>query len=281
MEKELLSQMIHDRDRRIAFIKKQMERQDQKMSEYQVELVEIIKQNHESEISQMEELTRLMQGREASDQMLRCLKEDLRKQQGDSLQLYNEEVKKSSMKAPGSKDSSYVIRMQAQTCKCMHYVGIMEKQTELVKVICDEAVKSLREAGNRTLDEKTNVELQLMNELVKTGNTRREMEEKSIFTLSKLGKEIKLSEDTLMDHDTDHDSDCEIDEEEKEEKQELKTELKKQNEKIEALQKQVDAQKQRILELESELNGLKAPLAENTNEDDTEATEDESTLGSQ
>jgi hypothetical protein len=281
MEKELLSQMIHDRDRRIAFIKKQMERQDQKMSEYQVELAEIIKQNQESEISQMEELTRLMQGTEASDQMLRCLKEDLKRQQGDSLQLYSEEVKKSSMKAPGSKDSSYVIRMQAQTCKFMHYVGIMEKQTELVKVICDEAIKSLREAGNRTLDEKTNVELQFMNELVKTGNTRREMEEKSILILSKLGKEITLLEDTLMDHDSDHDSDCEIDEEEKEEKEELKTELKKQNEKIEALQKQVDAQKQRILKLESELIGLKAPLEQRTKEDDTEATEDESTLGSQ
>jgi ADP-ribose pyrophosphatase YjhB (NUDIX family) len=158
-------------------------------------------------------------------------------------------------------------------------MGIMENQTERVKGTCDELIKSLKEAVNRTLDEKTNVELQFMNELVMTDNSRREVEEKMIAKLDKLRDEITQLEEKLADRDSDSESDSEVDEEEEEEKQEIKKELKARNEEIAALQKQVDAQKERIQKLESgvDFDDSKIPAEEDERDDINEATEDEST----
>jgi ADP-ribose pyrophosphatase YjhB (NUDIX family) len=281
MEKELLKHMIHDRDRRIAFTKKQIEEQHQKMASFQEDLVDIRNQRQESEVSHMYELTRLMEAREVAGQALGRLQEDLRKQQGDSLQLYTEVIKESSLKAPDSKDSSYVTRMQAQLCKCMHSTAIIENQTELVRAACDELMKSLKEAANRTLDEKTNVELQFMNELVRTDNSRREAEEELITKFHKIHEEIMMLEEKLLDDESGNDSDSEIDKEEEEERRELKRELDERNEEIEALQKQVDAQEQRIRKLQFGVDYMKSPPDEDAEDEVNEATEDESTLGSQ
>ena len=293
MEKELLNQMIHDRDRRIASIKRKMEEQHLKMAQFQEELVEIKEKREASEIAHMDELTLLMEDKEVGERALGRLQDDLKKQQGDSLQLYAEVIKKDVAKTkniPDATDSSYVMRMQAQLCKCMHSMGIMENQTELVKATCDELIKSLKEAVNRTIDEKTNVELQFMNELVMTDNNRRENEEEMKEKLDKLHEQIKELEEKLEDHESDSDSDSEIDEEEEEEKELLKKELKERNEEIAAVEKEIEEQKERIKQLESGVsNGDGAVSAESSEpkatpaednggeEEGNEITEDEST----
>lgn len=253
MEKELLNQMIHDRDRRIASIKHKMEEQHAKMAHFQEELVHIKTKRESSEIAHMDELTALMEDKEESERALGRLQNDLKKQQGDSLQLYAEVIKKeaANTKVSDKPDSSYCMRMQAQLCKCMHSMGIMENQTELVKSTCDELIKSLKEAVNRTIDEKTNVELEFMNQLVMTDNTRRENEERWKEKLDGLRASIQELEDKLEDHDSDSDSDSEIDEEEEEEKELLKKEIKERNEEIAAVQKEIEEQNKRIKELES------------------------------
>ncbi|CAB9520991.1 expressed unknown protein [Seminavis robusta] len=277
MEKELLNQMIHDRDRRIASIKNKMEEQHEKMARFQVELVDIKKRREESEIQHMEELTRLMEDREIGERALGRLQEDLKKQQGDSLQLYAEVIKKGAAKVTDATDSSYVMRMQAQLCKCMHSMGIMENQTELVKATCDELIKSLKDAVNRTIDEKTNIELQCMNELVMTDNSRRDVEENMKQKLEKLQEQIVDLEEKLEDHESDSDSDSEVDEEEEEEKELLKKELKERNDEIARLQKEVEAQKEKIEKLEKgiDVDGDDKPPAGDNGAN--EATEDEST----
>ena len=276
MEKELLNQMIHDRDRRIASIKKKMEGQHEKMAKFQEELVEIKKRREESEITHMNELTALMEEKEVGERALARLQEDLKKQQGDSLQLYAEVIKKDASKMPVATDSSYVMRMQAQLCKCMHSMGIMENQTELVKSTCDELIKSLKDAVNRTIDEKTNMELKFMNDLVMTDNARRDMEEKMKEKLDKLREQISEVEEKLEDVDSESESESEIDEEEEEEKELLKKELKERNDEIANLQKQIDAQKIKIQKLE---NGEDVPEDKSPTEEDggNEVTEDEST----
>lgn len=267
MEKELLNQMIHDRDRRIGSIKKKMEEQHGKMDKFKEELVAIKKRREESEIAHMEELTSLMEQREVGERALSRLQEDLKKQQGDSLQLYAEVIKKDAAKIPDTTNSSYVMRMQAQLCKCMHSMGIMENQTELVKGTCDELIKSLKDAVNRTIDEKTNVELSCMNELVMTDNNRREAEDKMKEKLEKLREQITEVEEKLEDRESDSESDSEIDEEEEEEKELLKKELAERNEEIANLQKEIDAQKVKIEKLEAGTYDFSKD----------EATEDEST----
>ena len=253
MEKELLNQMIHDRDRRITSIKHKMEEQQNKMAHFQEELLQIKTKRESSEIAHMDELTSLMENKEVSERALGRLQNDLKKQQGDSLQLYAEVIKKeaANSKVSDKPDSSYCMRMQAQLCKCMHSMGIMENQTELVKSTCDELIKSLKEAVNRTIDEKTNVELEFMNQLVMTDNTRRENEEGWKAKLDVLRTSIEELEEKLEDHESDSDSDSEVDEEEEEEKELLKKELKERNDEIAAVQKEIEEQKERIKQLES------------------------------
>jgi hypothetical protein len=287
MEKELLNQMIHDRDRRISSIKRKMEDQHSKMILFEEELKEIKLRREASEVAHIEELTKLMEEKEAVEKTLSRLQDDLKKQQGDSLQLYAEVIKKDASSVPDATDSSYVMRMQAQLCKCMHSMGIMENQMELVKETCDELIKSLKEAVNRTIDEKTQVELQFMNELVMTDNSRREVEEGLKVKLEKLREEIQALEEKLEDRDSESESDSETDEEEEEEKELLKKELKERNEEITALQKEIDAQKERInlLETGAPVNGevsepkpsASVEPAEDGEEEDHEVTEDEST----
>jgi len=272
--------MISDRDRRIASIKRKMEEQQDKMKRFQEELVEIKERREASEISHMDDLTKLMEDKEASERALGRLQEDLKKQQGDSLQLYAEVIKKDAATRVDAKDSSYIMRMQAQLCKCMHSMGIMENQTELVKATCDELIKSLKDAVNRTIDEKTNVELQFMNELVMTDNSRRELEEGMTNKLSKLREQITELEEKLEDRESEsEESDSEIDEEEEEEKQLLKKELKERNEEINQLQKEIDAQEEKIRKLESgepmDPEPEKAPAGDAGGEGN-EVTEDES-----
>ena len=252
MEKELLNQMIQDRDRRIASIKRKMEDQFLKMSKFQEELAEIKSKRETSEIDHMDELTMLMEKKDEGERALGRLQNDLKQQQGDSLQLYAEVIKRDAANnIPDRTDSSYVMRMQAQLCKCMHSMGIMENQTELVKSTCDELIKPLKEAVNRTIDEKTNVELQFMNELVMMDNKKREHEEGLKSSLDELRAQIAEIEEKLENHQSDSDSDSEIDEEEEEEKELLKKELKERNEEIAAVQKEIEEQKERIKQLEA------------------------------
>ena len=292
MEKELLNQMITDRDRRISSIKKKMEDQHIKMADFQEELKEIKARREKSEVAHMDELTKLMEAKEASEKALLRLQEDLKKQQGDSLQLYTEVIKQDAANVADAKtDSSYVMRMQAQLCKCMHSMGIMENQMELVKTTCDELIKSLKEAVNRTIDEKTEMELKFMNELVMTDNSRKEIEEGLKANLDKLREEIEALEEKLEDHESDsEESESETDEEEEEEKELLKKELKERNQEIAQLQKEIDAQTARIKELESgNANGEKknskieskpsseSKASEEPADEANEVTEDEST----
>lgn len=199
---------------------------------------------------------------------------------GDSLQLCVKVIKKEGAKMPASRDGSCVMRM---LCECMHSMGMMENQTELVKTTCDELIKSLKEAVNRTIDEKTNVELKFMNDLVMTDNARRETEDQMKEKLDALREQITEVEEKLDDieSDSDSESDSEIDEEEEEEKQILKKELKERNDEIGNLQAEIDAQKLKIGKLENGEDII--PEDKNstvpTEEEDVgnEVTEDEST----
>lgn len=278
MEKELLTQMIADRDRRIATIRRKMEEQDKKMIKFKDELNEIKSRRETSEMDHMTELTTLMEEKEKSERVLGRLQQDLQKQQGDSLQLYAEVIKQDAEKTSGSAtsaatDSSYVMRMQAQLCKCMHSMGIVENQMELVKATCDEMVKSLKEAVNRTVDEKTQVELQFMNELVMTDNKRRDVEEELQNKLNGLREEIEELEAKLeeLESDDEDDSDSEIDEEEEEEKELLKKELRERNDEIASLEKEIEEQKIKIQQLESGVSNGEQAATNNNDEPPKEA----------
>jgi len=79
-------------------------------------------------------------------------------------------------------ESSYVIRLQAQLCRAMHSLGVMESQLALVKENCSSLIKFMREDLSLMVDDRTRREIELMNQLAKVDNEKRimanEMEEK-------------------------------------------------------------------------------------------------------
>ena len=76
------------------------------------------------------------------------------------LHVYNEIMK--SVSTAESNDSSYVLRMQAQLCKAMHSMGMVETQYQLTQTQQETLQKSLKDVKTDMIEEKTQVELKLM-----------------------------------------------------------------------------------------------------------------------
>jgi hypothetical protein len=169
--------------------------------------------------------------------------------------MYNEAMK--AMAAPENRDSSYVIRMQAQLCKGMHNMGMLETQLAMVMAHCADRQKYLKDTITMIVEEKSRVELQLMNELIAADNARREVETKhknmvESFTKEKdalIEKIEKQQEEAEKDEEDGKEEDD--DEEEKAELQEILSQGREEIARLEAENK---------LEL-AKLEELKAKVA--------------------
>jgi hypothetical protein len=183
MEEELLQEMIRDRETALVQIQKKMVEQANKMERYKSQLKEVRMQQELNTVEQQQELETLV-GRK--HQLLMQYKEakeglDMKKQQqqqgqGANLHIYNEVMK--LVATPESRDSSYVMRMQAQLCKAMHSMGMVETQLALATNQSEALQKYMKDKLTGTVEEKSQVELHLMNDLVVTDNARREVETK-------------------------------------------------------------------------------------------------------
>jgi hypothetical protein len=72
-------------------------------------------------------------------------------------------------------ESSYVLRLQAQLCRAMHGLGVMESQLALVKENCSGLIKFMKEDLSHMVDDRTCREIELMNGLAKVDNEKRVM----------------------------------------------------------------------------------------------------------
>jgi len=74
-------------------------------------------------------------------------------------------------------ESSYVIRLQAQLCRAMHSLGVMESQLALVKENCSSLIKFMKEDLSHMVDDRTRREIELMNGLARVDSEKRVMAE--------------------------------------------------------------------------------------------------------
>jgi len=81
------------------------------------------------------------------------------------------------MRSANSSDveSSYVLRLQAQLCRAMHSLGVMESQLALVKDIFSGLIKFMKEDLSHMADDRTRREIELMNVLAKVDDEKRVM----------------------------------------------------------------------------------------------------------
>lgn len=103
---------------------------------------------------------------------------------GPDIELYNEIMKDvvlEANKASGktsSNSSNYVVRMQSQLCKAMHGMGIMETQRQMTKGQMEQIQKKANDVLPEMIEEKSHVELKMVNDLIFADNGKREVESK-------------------------------------------------------------------------------------------------------
>ena len=180
MEEDLLEEMIRDRETTISMIQKKMVEQERKFERVRSNLKETRKTLEKNKLVHQMDIHEMVLRHET---LLKDYKEakgglDMKKQQqGAHLHVYNEVMK--AVATPESRDSSYVMRMQAQLCKAMHSMGMMETQLALSSSQAESIQKKLKEMLTGTVEEKAQVELQIMNDLVIVDTGRREAESKT------------------------------------------------------------------------------------------------------
>jgi hypothetical protein len=177
MEEELLREMIRDRDIQTDLIHKKMVEQSKKMISSAEHLKQTAAALKTSRVEQALELDQVVKRHTQRVEQLKSATESMdmkKQQQGSSLHVYTEVMK--AVATPESMDSSYVMRMQAQLCKAMHSMGVAENQLSLVTRQTEYWIKYLKDSVTSTVDDKSHVELKLMNDLVVADNARREAE---------------------------------------------------------------------------------------------------------
>jgi hypothetical protein len=234
MEEELLQDMIRDREKALKMIQKKLLHQSEKMEKTKSQLAEIQNGSDAHMAEQQMEIETLGQRRTKLLQQYREAKEalDMKKQHqgGAQLHLYNEVMK--SVAAPESRDSSYVMRMQAQLCKAMHSMGMVETQFAMATHESESIQKYLKEIFTGSVEEKSQVELKLMNDLMIEDTSRRNVEQKHTALMDAFTKK----RDTMLDRIETQKEDPpeEDDDEEKEELMEILTQGREEIARIEA-----------------------------------------------
>ena len=221
MEEELLKDMIQERDKKISQLTVKIEELEQKIEKERSVLREVRTRSSESKLVYRREIAELVKKRDEGLVKIQKMEQEVRNQNG-SLHGYAEILKEV---APESVDSSYVVRMQSQLCKAMHSMGILEHQLGIVNQISSDVIKTSKEAITSIVDEKSKMELEIMNELMAMDGEKRKAEEECKSNLEKDQLQVVALRKRLGEHDEDN-SDEDSDEGDEDEMREALAELK-------------------------------------------------------
>lgn len=260
MEEEILQEMIQDRETQIKLIQTKMELQARRLDRIKTALA-TTRENYSKE--RIDHTLDLEQSHQHYVKIVKQFKEAIqsldmtKQQQGPQLFMYNEAMK--AMAAPENRDSSYVTRMQAQLCKGMHNMGMLETQLAMVMAQCADRQKYLKDTITHIVEEKSRVELQLMNELIAADNARREVETKHKNMVESFTKE----KDALIEKIEKQQEEAEKDEEDAkeedddEEKAELQEILSQGREEIARLEAENKLELARLEELKAKVAAVR------------------------
>jgi len=263
MELALLQEMIHDREKRMKHIERTTTKLENKLERCRVHLSETEMKANEARTEANHVLHTFKQRIIKSSKYLGELEANVRKSSGslDNEKEYDKMIKNMN-KQRCSEDEVYdfVRKSQSQLCKAMHAMGILEHQLEIIKDHSESLIKSFKEKLNGLLEEKSMVELKMMNQLMSEDQERKQLQAK-VDSLDKQHltqldvwqqsmtslRQLQLAahqHDDQKEEESDYDSEEEIDEdllreiidERKEDVQELESLAKTQQQQIQELQ---------------------------------------------
>lgn len=254
MEEELLREMIRDRETQIKMIERKMDEQVKKMDRTKTTVEEVREELKKSSVAQQLEVEEMEQALAKTVQKYQDAMEalDMKKQQ-TALHMYQDVMK--SIGNPEDGDSSYVLRMQAQLCKAMHSMGMAENQFSLATKQGEALQKSLKDNITSTMEEKSTMELKLMNDLMVADGERRELEQKHKAMMDKFYQEKDVIE-KLLEEQAEKEDDDEEEEDEEEEREELLEILTQGREEVQSMHDGLEEKKKEIEELREKLAAL-------------------------
>lgn len=258
MEEALLKEMVSERDKKIAQLRAAVDEHNTKLFAKQRQLEKVQDESSESKLQYRRTIASLVKKRDEGLHKIQKIEKEVRNQNG-SLHVYADILKEA---APESVDSSYVVRMQSQLCKAMHSMGMLEHQLAIVNTISSDVVKSQKEAITSIVDEKSAMELEVMNELMAIDDARREIEdewkaklEKEQIQVVQLRAELGIDEEKA-DSDSDKDDDESSSEEEDEYELEMREGLAELKEAVTEMEDETSKQLDTIESLKAQLAKL-------------------------
>mmetsp|Transcript_5294 Transcript_5294/g.14874 ORF Transcript_5294/g.14874 Transcript_5294/m.14874 type:complete len:391 (+) Transcript_5294:157-1329(+) len=253
MEAELLREMITDRDRRIVLVRQKTHDLDNKEQRLLDDLDEATEASARENITYETEKSQLVQQYQQAQEQLTHMQQDMQNQ-ASSLRSYASQALHADSEA--TIDSNYVMRMQAQLCKAMHSMGILDHQLTVAQEHAEAMTKLLKEAMTVQREAKAQLELSLLNDLMMADNERREKEAEIKKEYDSVRKQVKQMEREIRENEAESDDDDDNEEEDKKENDEDDTE-REDDEEANAKKEMVqllDQRKQQIKEIETKLD---------------------------
>ena len=266
-EAALLRDMIADREERIGQIRQKTLEFQETAERLRDELGTVTEALQTERIERQTFKTRLLHDQAVADEQLSDMRAALQ-QQGASLHQYAQVVTKDK----STHDANYVMRMQAQLCKAMHALGILDHQLKLMERQREELHKLLRDNSTRLREEKSEWELQLLNELMVQDTAMREVENGFQSRMDGILKEKEAMEEQIEssdDEDEPDDDDDEfkdaVDEDDPEEiaaKEELLKLLQQKKEEVSKLEEETEQQAEQLEEMQAQMEEIQQIKAE-------------------
>jgi chromosome segregation ATPase len=175
-------ELLRDKDDTIGMLKRQKGKQDEAILQLQQELGEA-EIRHKEEVYWLRlEVDGLRREKEGIEDRVAELYRELKEIEAEA----------DIQEQPQSLDAEYVMSLQQQVGKYARAYGVLETQVSMVKQSCDEVVKSLKEEIADVIDDKTRMEMDLLNQLAVLDNEKRELE-------MDFEEQIKMKDDKIGD----------------------------------------------------------------------------------
>jgi hypothetical protein len=290
MEAQLLRDMIADRDKTMERVQQKSQEQMTRAAELTAALQTVRAETAAQSATIRHETAERIKRHQTVVENFHALQSDFARQ-SNSLHSF--------CKLPTEaqkKDPNYVMRMQAQLCKAMHSMSIMDHGVELETKHTEEVVKYQKEMVARCIDERTQTELTHMNQLLAIDVKRRAAEAELKKKLNGIMQERKVLEQQIAENEESETSEAvleeDLDDDERAAKDQMMKLLTERKAEIAALESKLEERDITIAEMEEEMENedfdmedlarararVAAVLTDedhNPNTDDEEESEDE------
>ena len=281
MEEEILQELIRDRETQIKVLQNRIDWTTVKIDKIKGTLESVSQETTQQHVQVtlnleqcMSEYSKAVEHLQLSLDQLHLNPQRDQQPNEDRFHLYMDIVKEIMLattttsegegKGEGEDSSSssvYVLRMQAQLCKAMHSMGMMEIQLKMIQNASIERQKQLKEVITHTMDEKSHVELKIMNDLILGGDALREVEEKHKEMVAEFSKQKDaLLEKIEKQQEKNEDDEEGGDQDDEDEKEELKEVLKEGKEEVDRMEADNKAELKTLLELKAKVAAIRGEL---------------------